>query len=219
MQPQHFEQVIHKRVQLNYLLHVPPSVPAGGKHPLIVFLHGRGESGDDLELVKIHGIPRVVKENPDFPFLVVAPQCPLPMSWVLMADALEALLDETLARPDVDTQRVYLTGLSMGGFGTWHLAVQRPEAFAAIAPVCGGGSMVNSLPHRIHRLKHMPVWAFHGADDDVVPLAEQLRLIEPLRELSDADVRFTVYPNTGHDSWTRTYANPALYEWFLKHRT
>jgi predicted peptidase len=138
---------------------------------------------------------------------------------VLLADALEALLDAILARPDVDTSRVYLTGLSMGGFGTWHLAVQRPEAFAAIAPICGAGSMVNSLPHRIYRLKHMPVWAFHGADDDIVPLASQQVLIDALHEVTEAEVRFTVYPNVGHDSWTQTYANPALYDWFLQHHT
>lgn len=209
---QHFERAINKQVQLNYLLHVPPG---DGKHPLILFLHGRGESGDDLNLIKVHGIPRVVEENPNFPFITVSPQVPVGMTWVLLCDALEALLDALLQRPDVDTRRVYLTGLSMGAYGAWHLGVQRPDVFAAIAPVCGGGGLVNSLPHRICRLKQMPIWAFHGSSDDVVPLAEQQKLIDALRACSDAEVKFTIYEGVGHDSWTQTYANPALYEWFL----
>ncbi len=198
---EHFERDLTKHVQLDYLLHVPPESvkPASGKYPLILFLHGRGESGSDLEIVKLHGVPRVVGENPDFPFLVVAPQCPLGLSWVLLADALEALLDQTLQRDDVDHSRVYLTGLSMGGYGTWHLAVQRPEVFAAIAPVCGAGDLVNSLPHRICALESMPVWAFHGSSDDVVPLAAQQKLIDALRECSSAEVKFTIYEGVGHE--------------------
>ncbi len=103
----------------------------------------------------------------------------------------------------------------MGGYGVWNLGVQRAEVFAAIAPICGAGNLVNSLPHRICALDHTPVWAFHGADDDVVPLEHQQILIDALRECSDAEVKFTVYPGVGHDSWTQTYANPALYDWFM----
>jgi predicted peptidase len=211
-QPQHFERTITKQVELNYLLHVPPT---NGKHPLIVFLHGHGESGSDLELVKKHGIPRIVEEQPDFPFICVSPQCPTGVTWVLISDAVEALVVEMLKRDDVDTSRVYLTGLSMGGYGTWHVGVQRPDLFAALAPICGGGSFVNYLPWRLSRLKDMPVWAFHGADDPAVLLQEQQTLIDALRQSSKGDVRFTIYPGVGHDSWTRTYANPALYTWFL----
>ena len=211
----HFKRVISKPVEMQYLLHVPPGT---GKHPLMLFLHGRGESGDDLELVKKYGIPKIISETPEFPFITFSPQVPVGMNWVLLADTLEALLDEALSRPDVDTSRVYLTGLSMGGYGTWHLAAQRPEVFAAIAPICGAGSRINALPERICRLKHTPVWAFHGEDDDVVLLEEQQVLIDALRECSEAEVRFTVYPGVGHNSWTRTYANPDLYDWFLSYR-
>jgi predicted peptidase len=214
-QIQRFERTLIKTVQLNHWLHIPPTPSPTGKHPLILFLHGRGESGDDLNLVKVHGIPRIVDENPDFPFITVAPQCPMFMTWVLIADALEALVDDILQWDNVDTSRIYLTGLSMGGFGTWHLAVQRPEVFAAIAPVCGGGNLVNSLPHRICRLSQMPVWAFHGSADDVVPLSAQQLLIDALRDCSESEVKFTVYDGVDHDSWTQTYANPALYDWLL----
>jgi predicted peptidase len=214
-QPQHFERTITKQVELNYLLHLPPGK---GKHPLIVFLHGHGESGSDLEKVKLHGIPRVVEEQPDFPFICVSPQCPTGVTWVLISDAVEALVLEMLKREDVDASRVYLTGLSMGGYGTWHVGVQRPDLFAALVPICGGGSFVNYLPWRLPRLKAVPVWAFHGADDPIVLLEEQQRLIDALRQTSEAEVRFTVYAGVGHDSWTQTYANPELYEWFLQHR-
>lgn len=213
-QAQHFDRTISKHLKMDYLLHEPAG---GGKKPLMFFLHGRGESGDNLELVKLHGIPKVIEQNPDFPFITYSPQVPVGMSWVLLSDTLEALLDEALQRDDVDTSRVYLTGLSMGGYGTWHLAVQRPEVFAAIAPVCGGGHMVNSLPHRICRLEHMPVWAFHGDADDIVPLSEQQKIIDALRLCSQAEVKFTVYPGVTHDSWTQTYNNPALYDWLLSH--
>jgi predicted peptidase len=142
-QNSHFQRTIHKQVELNYLLHTPPGT---GRHPLIVFLHGHGESGADLELVKVHGIPRVVEEQPDFPFVTVSPQCPLGVTWVLIADAVEALVEETITWENVDPSRVYLTGLSMGGYGTWHVGVERPNVFAALAPLGGGGSFVKSLP-------------------------------------------------------------------------
>lgn len=212
---QHFERTITKQVKLDYLLHVPPGQ---GKHPLIVFLHGHGESGSDLEKVKVHGIPRIVEEQPDFPFICVSPQCPTGVTWVLISDAVEALVLEMLTRDDVDASRVYLTGLSMGGYGTWHVGAQRPDLFAALAPICGGGSFVNYLPMRISRLDDVPVWAFHGDADPIVPLAEQQRLVDALALTSKAGVRFTVYPGVGHDSWTQTYANPELYQWFLQHQ-
>ncbi len=215
-QGEHFESVVTKQVKLNYLLHLPPKQPGVDQYSLIVFLHGHGESGDDLEKVKVHGIARIVEERPDFPFITVSPQCPSGVTWVLIDDAVIALVEEMLKRPDVDASRVYLTGLSMGGYGTWHIGVGRPDLFTALAPICGGGSFVNYLPARIPRLKNTPVWAFHGADDETVPVSEQQPLIDALKAVSETEVRFTVYPGVKHDSWTQTYANPELYQWFLK---
>ncbi len=216
MQEKHtVDRPFTRHVQLDYLLHVPEGK---GKHPVIIFLHGRGERGSDLDKIKVHGIPRIVDENPDFPFITVSPQCPGDTSWVMITDALEAMVDDVLKREDVDPSRVYLTGLSMGGYGTWHLAAERPETFAAIAPICGGASWMNGFPERVERLIHTPVWAFHGADDPVVPISEQQQLIDALQPISKAEVRFTVYPVCGHDSWTQTYANPELYDWFVEHR-
>ncbi|HSH69856.1 MAG TPA: prolyl oligopeptidase family serine peptidase [Deferrisomatales bacterium] len=182
--------------------------PAAG-WPLILFLHGVGERGDDLSVVARLGPPKASRQWPYFPFAVAAPQCASGESWAV--DRLVRFLDGVLAAHAVDPDRVYLTGLSMGGYGTWHLAAAHPERFAAAAPVCGGGD-----PRRAGRLQRLPVWAFHGAKDPVVPLAASREMVDALERIG-APVRFTVYPGVGHDSWTRTYADWELYQWFLDH--
>lgn len=203
---------------LAYLLHVPPRDPqdSAKRWPLILFLHGAGERGYDVEQIKKHGIPKIVESREDFPFVTVSPQCPPNTWWSEHAATLIALLDNTLATQPVDPERVYLTGLSMGGFGTWHLAVTYPGRFAAIAPICGGGFPFHGFPQRASELSKTPVWAFHGAKDDVVPLSASQELVEVLRQ-AGGEVRFTVYPEAAHDAWTQTYDNPELYEWFLQH--
>ena len=170
-----------------------------------------GERGDDLELLKLHGIAKVVEEQPDLPFVAISPQCPETSRWSAEVDALSALLDEVLDKYAVDENRVYLTGLSMGGFGAWQLAIHHPDRFATIVPICGGGD-----PSKVCALKDVPVWVFHGAQDPTVPLQRSEEMVEALKACG-GDVRFTVYPDLEHDSWTRTYDNPALYEWFLQH--
>ncbi|BAY47833.1 dienelactone hydrolase [Scytonema sp. HK-05] len=143
----------------NYLLFLPKSYEAQeSRFPMILFLHGAGERGSNLEDVKRNGIARIVEEQPDFPFIVVSPQCPRGERWSV--NLLSALLDDVIAQYHVSLDRVYLTGLSMGGYGTWHLAADQPDRFAAIAPICGGGN-----PEEAYRLKNLPVWAFHGKRD------------------------------------------------------
>jgi predicted peptidase len=117
-----------------------------------------------------------------------------------------------IAQYAVDEERVYVTGLSMGGFGTWSLAQAHPERFAAIAPICGGGN-----PELAGNLRHVPVWAFHGAKDNVVPLSASQEMVDALKAIG-ADVKFTIYPEAYHDAWTETYENPQLYEWLLQHK-
>lgn len=209
-----FRQKITRTVTLNYLLYLPADYKVGNKnYPLILFLHGAGERGDDLELVKIHGIPKIVEQQKDFPFIAISPQCPADRWWVdpWLLEALNGLLDEIVQNYRVDTNRIYLTGLSMGGFGTWALAIAHPERFAAIAPICGGG-----MPWMAYRIKDVPVWAFHGAQDPVVPLQRTEEMVDALKRLN-APVKLTVYPDAGHDSWSQTYSNPELYQWFLAH--
>jgi len=131
------------------------------------------------------------------------------------------LLEEITRRYKVDRERRYLTGLSMGGYGTWKFGLTHAEKFAAIAPICGGGDYITILlssREKPEALKTLGVWAFHGAKDPVVPLDESQRMVDMLKRTGVNDVKFTVYPEAEHDSWTRTYQNPELYEWFLQHR-
>lgn len=206
-----FEKQVTRTYSGRFLLYLPKGYgnEKEKKWPLLLFLHGSGERGNELEKVKTHGPPKLIAQGKELPFVVVSPQCPENTRWAV--EELNALLDEVMANVSIDEERVYLTGLSMGGQGTWQFAMAYPERFAAIAPVCGWG-----VRDVMCVLKDMPIWIFHGAKDDVVPLAESERLFDALKKCGNTAV-FTVYPDANHDSWTETYNNPALYEWFLRH--
>ncbi len=211
---------VSHRGELRYLIYLPKDYSAAGNRrwPVMLFLHGAGERGTNVQRVAIHGPPKLVKEGRDFPFILVAPQCPEGERW--QNDSLLQLLEHVMAEHKVDAGRVYLTGLSMGGYGTWKLALAHPEKFAAIAPICGGGEYIDALlasRAKVAALRSLPVWAFHGAKDNVVPLEESERMVNALKKVGVKDVRLTVYPEANHDSWTETYNNPELYEWLLKH--
>ncbi len=207
---------ISKRPLLNYWLYLPSEYDAQSskRWPLILFLHGFGERGDtltDLERVKIHGIPKVVENGTDLPFIVVSPQCPQQSWWTLQTGNLKALLESIIAGYPVNSAQVYLTGLSMGGYGSWTLGAAYPELFAAVAPICGGG-----VSSQVSTLKTVPVWAFHGAKDTVVLPYRSEEMVTTLQK-AGGDARLTMYPDADHDSWTVTYNNPELYDWFLSH--
>jgi predicted peptidase len=211
---------IKKTGKIQYLLFLPAKYHAQPERrwPLILFLHGAGERGTDIWKVATHGPPRNVRQEPDFPFIVVSPQCPEDEVW--SNGPLLDLLQDVSKKYAVDSTRIYLTGLSMGGYGTWDLGLAHPELFAAIAPICGGGELINpmlSSRHKPQALKSLGVWAFHGAKDPVVPLEESERMVNILKKLEVQDVSLTVYPEALHDSWTQTYNNPELYKWLLKH--
>lgn len=197
-------------VQMDYLLYLPENYDEQDSWPLLLFLHGAGERGDDLELVKKHGPPKLIDQGKQFPFIVVSPQCSEGVWW--QPTELVALLDEIGGKYKVDADRVYVTGLSMGGFGTWELAGYAPDRLAAIAPICGGGETFHA-----RRFAHLPVWAFHGAKDTAVPLERSQIMVDELKERG-GQPKLTVYPEAGHDSWTETYNNPQLYEWLLEHK-
>lgn len=219
-QRQTFETKVTKSLSLGYLLYLPKGYEANGakEWPLMLFLHGAGERGSDLAKVAIHGPPKLVKQGREFPFILVSPQCPEGGNWE--EAAVLALLDDVLARHRVDRRRVYLTGLSMGGFGTWNLIARHPEKFAAAAPICGGGNVIDVLlgsrdRERGAALKSLPIWAFHGAKDPVVALSESERMVAAFKRTGNPNVKLTVYPETQHDSWTEAYANEDLFTWFL----
>jgi len=209
--PQHFEKQIVKNVGYDLLVYTPQSFSAEKKlWPLIVFLHGSGERGSDPNKLKVHSLPNVVETKEDFPFIVVSPQCPGGQRW--NTEVLNAMLDDALTKLPIDTNRIYLTGISMGGFGAWKFAITYPDRFAAVAPVCGWGHLQD-----VEKLKDKPVWVFHGAKDNVVPLSESEKMVQFLQKFGSTKVKFTVYPEANHNAWDATYANPELYDWFLQH--
>jgi predicted peptidase len=208
---QKFEKEVKVTVQLNYLLYLPKGYEKGKKAwPLVLFLHGGGETGTDIEKVKKHGPPKLIAKGKDFPCIVVSPQTRR-FGWE--PQTLHALLDDVAARYRVDPDRVYVTGMSMGGMGTWALAASRPARFAAIIPICGGGD-----PADAKKLKGLPIRIYQGAKDPVVRLATAERMHKALKDAGARDAELKVYPDAGHDSWAQTYDDPKVWEWLLKQK-
>ena len=190
--------------------------------PLILFLHGAGESGIDDELPTTVGIGPAIDAHPErFPALVVFPQASRGYGWRGFNHASAvAALDDAEGRYSVDRDRVYVTGISMGGYGTWLVALQQLERFAAIAPVCGGldrTSSALSFPQAAQRLASLPQWVFHGDADDIIPVQTSRAMVRALRA-AGAEVRYTEYPGVQHNSWDRAYAEPELMPWLLRQR-
>jgi predicted peptidase len=194
---------------LRYLIHLPAAYDSRSDWPVILFLHGAGERGRDLELVEREGLPRILETLPDFPFVVVSPQEEKERLWT--ADALAALLDKVAARYRVDAARVYATGLSSGATAALELALSYPQKIAAIAAVTA-----SKIPPRLCAMKDVAVWIFHNAGDERIPASRAKRLARALEECG-GDVKLTIYPQDGHDAWTETYRRQELYEWFLSH--
>jgi predicted peptidase len=210
--PQVYQARVTRVVSGKFLLFLPAGYEAHGRarYPLLIFLHGSGEAGDDLEKVKVHGPPNLVGSRPDFPFIVASPQAASGRDFD--PDELNAMLDNLLAKLPVDRDRVYLTGLSLGGIWSYGWASLNPGRFAAIAPVCGSWDAGDAC-----KLKGMPVWAFHGAKDDSVPIADDQAMVDAINACG-GNARISVYPDVGHDVWNVAYADPQLYAWLLQHR-
>jgi len=212
-----FEITVTQQMALRYLLYLPSDYDAQQHYPLMLFLHGAGERGDDLDLVKLHGPPKRIEEGADLPFIIVAPQCPEDHWWYEFNPALMGLIDNIIENYAVDTDRVYLTGLSMGGYGSWYLAYENPDRFAAMIPICGGMRWLVDVHRAAERLKSLPIWTFHGEDDPIVPVSQSELMVAALKEVG-SDVKFTTYPGVEHNSWGVTYENPEIYEWLLRHK-
>lgn len=197
---------------MKFLLHLPKGYANTDElYPLILFLHGGGESGDDLELVKRNGITKEIENGRELPFIVIAPQNPHRRG--LWDDrALFALLQDQMDELRVDRSRIYLAGLSRGGHGVFRLAVQHPTTFAAVAVVCGGGPITYA-----RWCKDTPFWFFHGDRDLAVPTEESIRLSAAIRA-AGGEARLTIYPDTDHNCWDQAFAEEELYEWFLSKR-
>jgi len=199
-----------KEVTIRYWLFLPQNYQKEQPVPLMLFLHGAGERGEDLELVKKWGPPKLVEKDTKFPFLVVSPQCPKNQRWDV--EQMVALVKYVTATYRVDPSRMYCTGLSMGGYGTWAIAAKYPKLFAAVVPICGGGD-----PAQAKALSRLPIWVFHGDKDKAVPLERSKEMVAAIRD-AGGNVKLRIYPDVGHNSWSATYANKEVYKWLLSHQ-
>ncbi|MEZ5386291.1 MAG: prolyl oligopeptidase family serine peptidase [Prosthecobacter sp.] len=209
--PQNYSGDFAIKVNYNYLLSKPEGYEADAKKkwPLVIFLHGSGERGNDLEKIKRHGPPKLIAAGQKFPAIIVSLQCEPEEIW--NPHGVKAVTDHLIKTLRVDPHRVYLTGLSLGGFGTWDTAFEYPDTYAAIAPVCGGAGVRWVTTERI---KHLPCWIFHGDKDGAVPVENSHKIYDALKKIG-APVKLTIYPGVGHDSWTQTYANPEFWTWLF----
>lgn len=198
-----------------YVVFVPHDYDGKKEVPVILFLHGAGETkGDKSNQMPVNvGIgPAIRKREKTFPFLTIIPQAET-RGWAATTENAKralAMLDEVTKEYKTDAKRVYLTGLSMGGMGTWSIATAMPDKFAAIAPICGGGD-----PKQAEKLKNLPIWAFHGDADASVPVARSRDMIEAVKKAGGSP-KYTEYPKVGHNSWDKAYGTDELYEWLLK---
>ena len=194
--------------EFGFIAYIPENL---SDHPaLIVQLHGAGERGDgnsDLDKVLVHGFSKIVNGDNLKDAILIMPQCPNDTFWAARVESIKKFIDNAIARFNVDKNRVYLCGISMGGFGTWYTAMAYPDMFAAIAPCCGGGMAWNA------GVLKMPIWAFHGLADDVVAPRHTIEMVEAL-ERKGANVRYSLYEGVGHDSWNKAFQNELL-EWLL----
>ena len=202
---------VKKFEKLTYILKYPKNYEEGKKYPVIIFLHGAGGRGDDIELVRTNPFFNITNKYDDFPFIVTAPQC-CTNTWF---DAFETLKRLTLSIYDsdfTDKEHFYAMGASMGGYASWQLAMSMPDLFAAIAPICGGGMYWNAA-----RLVNVPVWAFHGALDGCVFPEESRKMVDGVNN-AGGSAKLTIYPNNNHDAWSDTYANKEVFEWLLSNK-
>lgn len=193
----------------SYLLYQPKE-HKNEKLPLIIFLHGAGERGEDLSQLKAHSIPNMFAQEVAYPCVVVSPQCPADSFWTAQIMQLKLFIEEIVRTYDIDENRICLTGVSMGGYGTWHMAMAYPQMFASIVPVCGGGMPWNA------EVLTMPVWAFHGEADTVVDVRESISIMEKLRQVNSR-AKLTLLPNVDHNAWDYAY-NDALISWILEQK-
>ena len=198
----------NKRIEkFNYNVFFPENFCEG--MPMIVALHGAGERGDDHSKINIHGPARYASEGRRIDAVVVAPQCPAGFTWNMLTVELKELIDFVAGEYKVDPDRISLTGLSMGGFGTWEMGINYPGFFSALAPVCGGG-----MSWRVREIGNTPVWTFHGDKDDVVPISGTVAMVDRLRA-AGGNVKFTLFNGVKHNSWAPAYEDTTVIEWLI----
>ncbi len=202
--------------KLKYFIYFPNDYLTK-KYPLVLFLHGAGERGTNLKDIEIHGLPKLVRNGKKFPFIIIAPQCPLNLWWSdpLPVDLLSELVNDIVMKYGIHKNNVFCTGLSMGGYGTLALSIKNPKLFSAIIPICGGVDIKNFFD--ILNLKDLPIWLFHGDKDEVIPLENSQSIYKVLKPVNK-NIKLTVYKGVDHNSWDRAYDDNELYKWMLSHK-
>ncbi len=199
-----------------YVVYVPWEYTPDKRWPVILFLHGAGERGTDgLKQTEV-GIGRAIRLHSErFPALVVMPQCAPDQWWAgKMNEMALKTLEQTLKEYSCDENRLYLTGLSMGGFGSWSIAAEHPDKFAAVVPICGGGDPKQMAP----KLKNLPIWVFHGAEDNLVPPERSREMVEAIKSAGNTQIRYTEYEGVGHNSWDKAYEEKELIDWLFSQK-
>lgn len=199
--------VLNDNIEYQYLLY-EPDTEENETYPLIIFLHGAGERGDELSALKAHSIPKIFEENADYPCFVVSPQCKQGSFWTAEIYQLKKFIDAITEKYPIDKNRIQLTGVSMGGFGTWHLAMAYPDMFASIVPVCGGGMPWNA------GVLTVPIRIFHGDADTVVNVRESIDMYEALKK-TNPNVEISILPGVGHNEWDYAYNDDTI-RWMLE---
>ena len=193
---------------IKYITKYPQGYKSGERYPVIIFLHGAGGRGTDINVIMNNPYFRLSDKHPDFPFITIAPQCSAE-TWFDLFETLKRLVYKITEATFTDKDRIYVMGASMGGYAAWQLAISMPEFFAGIVPICGGGMYWDAA-----RLVNVPVWAFHGEKDDVVLVEESKKMVDAVKR-SGGDARLTIYPDCTHDAWSNTYNNPEVFKWLL----
>ncbi len=199
---------IGKFENINYIIRYPDDYCEGEKYPVIFHLHGAGSRGNNIDVIKNSLFFKLIDKHEKFPFITIAPQCSED-TWFDMFERLKKLICKMSTESFADIRRIYLMGASMGGYGTWQLAMSMPEVFAAVVPVCGGGTYWHA-----HRLVNVPVWAFHGGKDTVVFKEESINMVDAVNKCG-GNAKLTIYPENEHDAWSDTYSNPEVFDWLL----
>ena len=193
---------------MKYVIQFPENYTVGKKYPVILFLHGAGSRGNDIDKLLNNPYFKITSEHENFPFVSVAPQCS-ENTWFDVYETLKSVVLNIADKEYVDKNRIYLMGASMGGYATWQLAMSMPEYFAAIVPICGGGMYWNA-----ERLINIPIWAFHGQKDMTVQLEESEKMVNAVKKRG-GNAMLTIYPEAGHDAWSDTYRNLEVFKWLL----